>query len=235
VDVKISASIGENRVTIFGYTAPKIRVELSSQNVFDVTFSDSEGYYLFDKTLLPKNPGELCLSSLDDSGRRSLPTCIPAPPATNYHTDIGPIILPPTITLNSVDASGQSIPNSTVEIHFYQVKDNAPVFVKPAEAFALPVYSTQTDSTGNYSFSLPTAYQSNYRLYSTVKYSDNFSPKSNTLLYLLPTQNYTFIVVIFSLSIFIFLYLLFNYFKHKKHYYPAIFSYPLSLKRHIIN
>ena len=101
MDVKISASIGENRVSIFGYTAPKVRVELSSQNVFDVTFSNDEGYYLFDKTLLPKNPGELCLSSLDDSGRRSVPTCIPAPPATNYHTDIGPIILPPTITLDS--------------------------------------------------------------------------------------------------------------------------------------
>ena len=230
--VTVSASIGDNRVTIFGYTSPRTRVELSSRKVFAITYSDNTGYFVFDKTLLPKNPSELCLTAIEDCGRNSSPVCIPAPPASNYHTDIGPIILPPTIAIDSEHvvadsttiASGQSIPNSDIEIHLYQVSDRSVPFVKTAEAFGLPIFNTKTDKDGNYSFNVPTSYQSNYRLYSTVKYFEDFSPKSNTLTYLLPTQSnyYFFILILIPLFIFI---LLFR--RPKKHYYPAIFSYPL--------
>lgn len=225
--VSISAAIEDTRVTIFGYTSPAVRVELTSPKVFAVAYSDTTGYFIFDKTLLPKNPSELCLSSIDDNGRRSTPVCTPAPPATNYHTDTGPIILPPTFTLDSHTASGQSVPNSPIDIHLYQISNQAPLLVKPAQAFELPIFSITSDSQGNYSFSLPTAYASNYRLYSTVKYLDQPSPKSNTLIYHLPSPTVSYLLLSFYSTLLLFIILLYLYFKSKKHFYPALFSYPL--------
>jgi hypothetical protein len=245
-NVTITASIGENCVTIYGYTSPSSRVELTSTKVFAATYSDPAGYYIFDKTILPKDPGELCLSSLDDNSRRSTPVCIPAPPATNYFTNTGPILLPPTITLDSDNikpgattiASGQSIPGSQIDIYLYQVNNSAPIFPKSVQAFGLPVFSTVSDSTGNYNFNLPTAYSSDYRLYSTVKYLDSQSPKSNTLTYLLPSlfwlfwqQNSWLIITlaIFVITLTLFFYLIYIYYlaPPSKRYLPAIFSYPL--------
>ena len=93
--VNISASIGENEVTIFGYTSPNSKVELTGIDIYSLDYSDNSGYFEFNKLVLPKNPSELCLQSKDDSNRSSSLVCVPPPPATNYHTDIGPIILPP--------------------------------------------------------------------------------------------------------------------------------------------
>jgi len=195
-DVFISASIGENRVTIFGYCSPNSKVELSSVSVFDVTLSDSQGNFIFDRTFLPPNPSDLCLSFIDAEGRRSQPVCIPPPPPQNYHTDIGPILLPPPLSLDSENiapnsttlASGQSIPDSQIDIYFYQSDNQAPVFpVKDALAIALPIFSTHTDHLGNYSFNLPTTYSSDYRLYATTLLVDFPSPKSNTLAFSLPS------------------------------------------------
>ena len=191
----VTASIPENRVTIFGYTSPSSRVELSSSKVFAVTYSDQTGYYIFDKTILPRNPSDLCLISFDNHGRTTSPTCIPPPPLYNYHTDIGPILLPPTISLenNQIDpnstviSSGQAIPNSTVSINFYKVNNNGQSFVKEVQAYSLPSLTATTDSLGNFNLNLPTAYSSDYRLYASTKFQDNYSPKSNTLIYFLPS------------------------------------------------
>lgn len=226
--VSVSASIGENEVTIFGYTSPNSRVELTGINIYALDFSDDTGYFEFNKLVLPKNPPEFCLQSKDASNRSSSLICLPPPPATNYHTDIGPIILPPTVSLeqdkinpnSTVISSGQSIPKSTVTVYFYKVNDSAESFPKIAEAYSLPKIETTTDENGNYSINLPTAYSSDYRLYTSVKYDDNFSPKSNTLLYTMPSLFWLFIqqhiylailipVFIFSLILF-FLLLFFN-------------------------
>lgn len=255
--IVVSASIGENIVTIYGFTSPFSRVELSSPRVFAFTYSNDSGAFAFNKTLLPKNPSDLCLSSIDDNYRRTFPVCIPPPPPTNYHTDIGPIILSPTLTLDTdmikpnstTVASGQSLPNSKIEIYLYQVNSNALVFPwlsqaltkinHPIYAFSLPHYSLTADHKGNYSFNLPTAYSSNYRLYSTAKYLDQQSPKSNTLTYVLPSlfslfwqQNSWLIITlsIFVLTLFLFFYLIYIYYLAKPtvSYLPAIFSFPLA-------
>ncbi len=246
-NVKISASIGENEITLEGYSSPNSPIELeggqsqpiTSLNIFflkivqanDVriyakTYSDHTGYFIFNKIILPKNPSELCLVSTDPSGRKSTPVCIPPPPATNYHTDIGPVILPPTISLeqnqinpnSTVISSGQSIPNSPITVFFYKISDNAKSFPKTALAYSLPPLETTTDKKGNYNLSLPTAYSSDYRLYASVKYNDNFSPKSNTLLYFMPSLFWFFLkqhaylailLPIFILTLILFVLLLF--------------------------
>lgn len=242
----ITASIGENRVTIFGYTSPNSRIELSSPKVFAVTYSNQEGYFIFDKSILPRNPSDLCLISFDNHQRATSPICIPAPPPYNYHTDIGPILLPPTISLennqidpnSTVTSSGQAIPNSTVSIHFYKVNNSGPSFPKEAQAYSLPAITASTDLLGNFSLNLPTAYSSDYRLYASTKFNDNYSPKSNTLIYFLPSffslflQKYPFLYFLIPLFVIIinilcvYFYLKSDlYYLKSKIYLPAIANY----------
>ncbi|MFA5828542.1 MAG: hypothetical protein WC841_04280 [Candidatus Shapirobacteria bacterium] len=225
--VLVSASIGENEITVYGYTSPLSKVEMESTNVYSQTYSDTTGYFIFLKTLLPKLPSELCFRSTDDSFRQSVPVCIPPPPETNYHTETGPILLSPTLTIDTAKikpnstalASGQAIPDSEIKIEFFKVTNSALSFPKEVQAYSLPSLTTKTNTAGNYEFNLPTAYSSNYRLYTSVKYLDSNSPKSNTLLYTLPSlwwfywqQYYFFIVLIpvFLLTLFIFFILLFK-------------------------
>lgn len=246
--VHITATIGQNRVTITGFGPPHCVIELTSPRVYASVYSDPGGYFIFDRTLLPPNPGELCLSAVDDSNRRSNPVCIPPPPPSNYQTDIGPILLSPTLTLDrslikansTTIASGQSIPNSPVNIYLYQVNSEAFIFPQSVQAFSLPIFTVKTDALGNYSFNLPTAYSSNYRLYSAVIYQDNPSSKSNTLIYHLPSLLWLFWQqnswLIITLSIFIvtltfFFYLIHVYYLRlpKNNYLPALQIFPHSL------
>ena len=230
----VTASIPENRVTIFGYTSPNSRVELSSPKVFAVTYSDQTGYFIFDKTILPRNPSDLCLISFDNHGRTTSPTCIPPPPLYNYHTDIGPILLPPTISLendqidpnSTVISSGQAIPNSTVSINFYKVNNNGQSFVKEVQAYSLPSLTATTDGLGNFSLNLPTAYSSDYRLYASTKFQDNYSPKSNTLIYFLPSffslflLHYPFLYFLIPLFILLTIILITFFFRRSTIYNP---------------
>lgn len=254
--VSVSASIGENEVSIFGYTSPNSKVELTGINIYSLDYSDDTGYFEFNSLVLPRNSSELCLQSKDDSSRSSSLICTPPPPSTNYHTDIGPIILPPTVSLEqdnihpntTVISSGQSIPKSTVTVYFYKVNDSAQSFPKSALAYSLPKIETTTDEKGNYNINLPTAYSSDYRLYTSVTYNDNFSPKSNTLLYTMPSlfwlflQQHAYLMVllpIFIFSLLLFFLLLFlnspkvHNLKNKIKFLPAIRnSYPAIKLQH---
>lgn len=237
--VTISASIGQNQVTIDGYTSPQSRVELSSPRVFAVTYSDQEGYFLFDKTILPRDPSDLCLISIDNHNRHTLPICIPPPPPTNYHTNIGPVLLPPTISLendkinpnSTILTSGQSIPNSQVSIHFYKTNDKALSFPKQVQAYSLPSLSVKSDKDGNFNLNLPTAYASDYRLYASTKFKSDYSPKSNTLIYFLPSLFWLFLqqnayliyfIPIYLLTLSLFFYLIYTYKKSKPRHLPAV-------------
>jgi len=198
--VKVSALIGSGAVTIFGYTSPNSKVELSNPQIYDQTYSLPDGFFVFNRTVLPYTPLDLCLSSTDQSGRRTTPVCIPPPPPANFHSDIGPILLAPSLSLDrsdiapnsTIQASGQSIPNSEVSIYFFQTKDNAPSFPKEAQAFSLPKLTVSTEPDGSYSFTLPTAYASDYRLFSSAQFLDEPSPKSNILTFHLPSLWYLF-------------------------------------------
>lgn len=225
-NVNIYASIKGSEVTIFGQSSPNAKIELTGIDIYSLTFSQADGSFKFDKLILPQGKSELCLQAKDINGRNTVPICIPPPPIGNYHTDIGPILLPPTISLeqdkinpnSTVISSGQSIPNSPITIFFYKEKDNAKSFPKIAFAYSLPPLKTTSDNEGNYSLNLPTAYSSNYRLYSAVQYNENFSPKSNTLLYLMPSffslwfQQHPYLALllfIFILTLLLFFLLLF--------------------------
>lgn len=225
--VTVSAAIDPTRVTIFGYTSPLTRVELTSPRVFAATYSNDTGLFTFDKTLIPRPSGELCLTAIDDNSRHTPPLCFPPPPITNYHTDLGPFILPPTLTIADNSASGQSIPNSPLQIHFYQTHSKAPI----VNAFSLPTLQTTTDSHGNFDLNLISTYSTDYRLYATTLFADSPSPKSNTLAYSLPGQfNYLILLIpFFFLFVLVFCSL---FFFHKRiRYLPVAFSFPLALSK----
>jgi len=220
--VTISAKIPANAITIFGYTSPDSRIELSSSKTFAVTYSQSDGYFIFDHIILPRQSQDLCLTSQDESNRLNNPVCIPEPPLANSYTEIGPVLLSPTLSLDLQNqySSGQSIPNSTINVYLYQ--QSSPLsLVKKVEAFSLPIFETKTDSQGNYSLNLPNTVASNYRVFATTQYLDSNSPKSNTLLY---HPNYTISLLYFLIPILIIIISLIFIFKKKRHpFLPAIY------------
>lgn len=236
--VSVSAGIEEARVVIYGFTSPFARVELSNSKVFDVTYAKDNGYFEFDRIILPKNPGELCIVAVDDSNRYTSPVCVPPPPPTNYLTNIGPIVLPPTLTIDSstikanstTAASGQSVPYSVVNVYLYQADSRAPLLPKPAQAFGLPIFTTKTDREGNYDLNIPTTLSTDYRLFSTVDFASQSSPKSNTITYSLPQAfNLWIILTPFIFTILLFGYLTYLYYRQNHvRYLPAVFSYPLT-------
>lgn len=220
--VTISARIPANTVTLFGYTSPNSRIELSSTKTFAVTYSQSNGYFIFDQITLPRPSQDLCLTSQDESNRLSNPVCIPEPPKNNSYTEIGPILLSPTLSLDLKNqySSGQSIPNSNIQIYLYQQSSPFSI-VKTVQAFSLPILNTQTDSQGNYSLNLPNTVATNYRLFTTTQFLDTSSPKSNTLLY---HPDYTIFYLYFLIPILLIALSLFFIFKKTRHrFLPAIY------------
>jgi len=111
--IKVSATIGEPKLTLFGYTCAHCLVYLQGQRVFEETNADSSGFFEFTKIFLPlPNPDypELCLTSIDNQRQITFPTCLPPLPTGPYHIEIGPVLLPPTLTLSQ----GTFAPNQQV-------------------------------------------------------------------------------------------------------------------------
>lgn len=220
--VIISAQVPGNTITLFGYTSPNSKVELSNTKTFASTYSQEDGYFVFNSLNIPRLSQDLCLSAQDESNRPTHPVCIPEPPLTNSYTEIGPILLSPTISLDLKNqySSGQSIPSSTINIYLYQ--ESSPLsFVKQAEAFSLPILSTQTDSQGNYSLNLPNTVATNYRIFATTQFLENNSPKSNTLLYH-PAFHFSYLLFLIPLLIIIFSLLKLFPKKHRR-FLPALY------------
>lgn len=206
------------------------RVEVSNPKLYSVTYSDKKGYFIFDRIIIPKNSGEYCLISIDEFQRSSPSLCLPPPPQNNTLTDIGPIIMAPTLSQDKgskeLVTSGQSVPNSKVNIQLFQV-ESKPKLVKEVQAFSLPQFSTTTDQKGNFSLNLPTQYSSEYRYYATVITPDLLaSAKSNILWYQNPSTTNYLLFILLSIAVIIISTIIF-FTKYKKrpiiyHYLPAI-------------
>jgi hypothetical protein len=195
----VSATIpGTFELRIFGYSAPFSLVQLQSVRVFAQTSTDKDGYFIFNKILMSQEAKELCLYTLDSEKRSGFPLCISAP-LSDYNGEIGPLILPPTISLSNKViwqdktsyATGRTIPSSDVVISFFdrkpenlaQVMQNKlTAFLFPrVEASDLPKLVVKSDDKGLYSFTLPTTYTNSYRLFAKTVFDNTFSHKSQTL------------------------------------------------------
>jgi hypothetical protein len=220
--VTISASLGEPLLKLWGYGAPNSRIELTGNGVFEFTYTSSAGYFEFAKAYLP-SPSldlfypELCLTEIDALGRATPPTCIPALPATNLSYDIGPVILPPTISLDASNASGMTIPDSDVKIVLAEGEGAVGSIefdiVRTAKAYYIPNYTIRSDSRGYFSFNVPNTTPANWRVFAITNYAEGAtSPKSNTLTFSIVSPFLTtilsiwkFILSLLTLPIFIIL------------------------------
>ncbi len=191
--VTVSAYIGEPLISLYGYTAPLAEVELSANpNNSAQTKADQNGYFRFNQVYLSASTTEICLVSFDQSKRASAPTCIPAPAWPLNDKIIGPIILSPTLSLSkgtflkneTIEASGQSMPNTEIEVVFFKAKPTFWQRIWPlALAEALPTYTIKTDQNGNFSFNLPSNAPHTFRLFTQAKFNNSPSPKSPTLTF----------------------------------------------------
>jgi hypothetical protein len=196
--VTISVSLGEPVLKLWGYGAPSQRVELTGDRVTDIAYTRSDCYFEFLKTYLPQTSNlfypELCLTGIDLVGRATPPTCIPPLPVASSSYEIGPVILPPTISLdagvidisNQAGASGVTIPNSDIKIVLAEDRGDPDLsafsIVRPAKAYYIPSYTIRSDSVGNFSFNMPAGSPKTWRVFAITEYSQGAtSPKSNTL------------------------------------------------------
>lgn len=196
--ITVTATIGEPKLTLFGYTSPNALVELKGIRVSEDVIADQKGYFFFDRVFLPrptpKYP-ELCLNSIDTQSRISFPTCLPSLPTGPFDISIGPVLLPPTISLEKgnflpfqqVTAQGATIPNTEVAIYLYNADPSAGFkafwLISPVLAYSLPAYKIQADENGNFEFNLPANRPNLWRVFASSFYLGSPSPKSNTLTF----------------------------------------------------
>ena len=190
-EINNSVSIGEFHFNLYGYTSPQAVVTIDGQGIYDQSVSDNNGYYQFANRFSPFSPREACLSSKDQFGRVSSSICLPPFPV-KYDVNIGPVIIPPTISLDKdvyyigdkIILSGQTIPNSEVNLSMFTKNKTigdkllSTSLVKPVDAFTFPNISTKSDNKGNYSLSLPSQISQRYNIFSQTQYQKNSSPNS---------------------------------------------------------
>lgn len=200
-----SVSIGEFRFSLYGYTSPKAQVTFEGMGIFDQTIADDQGYFQFNNRFSPFSSREACLSSTDQFGRLSSPLCLPPFPV-NYNVSIGPVIMPPTLSLDKQDyfmgdqviLSGQAVPNTEVKLSVFgegnnkskaQMTKSKSIFdfgfrisdftlIKPVEAFSFPQLNITSDSKGNFSVNLPSFSPEKFRLFAQTDFKKSISPNS---------------------------------------------------------
>ena len=181
----VSVSIGEHYFSLFGYTSPHAYVTLEGQGIYDSTRANETGFFIFANSFSPFSPRPFCLQAQDQFGRLSKVICLPSFP-TDYNIRIGPVVLPPTLSLNKstylvgddVVLSGQSIPNSKVTLSYFTDKKGGLFSVN---AYTLPRLTIKTDDKGNYSVQLPSSGRMRYRVFTQSSLGKQNSPESVVL------------------------------------------------------
>lgn len=189
--IRVSASIGEFHFSLYGYSSPQALITFQGLGIFDQTYADKKGFFQFKNRFSPFSPREACLTAQDQFGRLTSPVCLPPFP-TNYNLSIGPVIIPPTISLDKgeywvgdeVILSGQTIPNTQVNLSLFTEKRGlglAHLLIPSVYAFSLPQLKTRSDDKGNFSISLPSATARKFRFFTTTSFKNQSSPKSLVL------------------------------------------------------
>lgn len=201
--IQLSVSIGEPKLSLFGYSSPQSLVQLGGNRVAEEVIADKEGYFFFDRIFLPlPNPEypELCLMAIDTQSRTSFPTCLPRLPIGPYHISVGPVLLSPTISLEKgiflsqeqIIAEGLTIPHAKVNIFLANDRNQKRFSLIPQTyAYSLPTYQTKADKNGHFEFNLPNEKESHWKLFAGATFQNSPTPKSNTLSFqIIPWWSY---------------------------------------------
>ena len=188
----------EEKLIIYGYAPSFSDVYMEGIGVSENTKTVGDGYFEFTNltfpTLLSGLVGhlypEICIWSKDLLDRKTPPTCIPPLSLAILTRKIGPVLLSPTLGIESskipqgkqVIAYGTTTPNTEVNI-FLANKDIKSIFqiIPEISAFSLPKYSITSNQKGYFEFTLPTSDSDSWKVYAASNYQGNNSPKSYTL------------------------------------------------------
>lgn len=192
----ISTVVGENYLYLSGYSSPFALIYLSSSigNIKNNTMADETGFFRFQFVFLPQKTGELCLIAEDLDGQASPPLYLPEPPA-NRNIHIENVLMPPTLSLfkgkanpNETNAAnGKTFPNSKILVYLYsdpyvsfwsKIKN---LIIRGVWAKTAPRLEVESDSSGNFEFSLPSVEPADQNLFVASLLYGNYSPKSFTL------------------------------------------------------
>jgi hypothetical protein len=201
-EVTVTASVGEPKLNLWGFTSPRSLIKLEGVGVSEETTADLEGYFFFDRAFLPQPLTrrltentwglgfvDLSLVGIDQTGRTTFPLSLPPLPVGPFEITIGPVLLGPTLSLEKgsflqreqIRASGSTIPNAEVSI-FLANEFGKSIFPQ-AQAYFLPKYQIQSDQFGNFEFNLPAGRPAKWRIFAAVSYFRSAGPKSNTLTF----------------------------------------------------
>ena len=173
VKTEVKAEIaGKFSLRLFGYTSADSLVQVLGVRTYAQGTSDRTGYFLFKDITIASEAKEICISAIDTERRSSFPLCI-ALPNTVKPTEIGPLLLSPTLSLSEANIwqnqqaglSGMTIPESEVIISFFEVSDSdtqraGPVaaasafsfpFIPSVFAAEVPILTAKADRKGRYS------------------------------------------------------------------------------------
>lgn len=199
-DIAVTATIGKSYLSIYGYGPIHSEVTLKGQGVSEKTISDETGLFRFGSVYnFTYSYPELCIQSSDAENRVTQPTCIPPLPNDNLIPfEVGPILLSPTLSLSNnkvaTDSesylSGKTTPNTEVNIFLAKNKQSLLLrsrkkrilsLVGAANAYNLPILSTISNEKGEFDINMPTSDIAEYKVFTSTKFNDNPSAKSNTL------------------------------------------------------
>lgn len=205
-DITNSATVGAPasaiKFLIYGYGQPEANIKMTGIGVSEMTETDANGYFEFVNPPFPYP--EVCFQATDTNNLFSQPVCIPSLAKKAFSPKVGPVILPPTLSVSDgitikeaqMTASGSTLPDSEVNI-FVAKKAGRNQFklVGEVSAFYLPVYKVKSDAKGNYEFSLPTHVSDEWKIFATAVFQGSPSPKSNTLTYYIKPTSYKLVEV----------------------------------------
>lgn len=194
--VKISASVGERKLTIFGWAPSESKIIVDGISVYDTITAAKDGYFTVSGIFLPTRTlyPEICLQAQDAEGRTTQPTCIPALPVGQYYYEVGPILLSPFLSLEKGEiikgdqavAYGKTTPQTQVDIFLAREKtasNSLFSLVRTAFAYNIPKYQIKSDENGNFEFNLPTEVADKWLVFAGANIQGSPSPKSNTLTF----------------------------------------------------
>jgi hypothetical protein len=180
--------------SLFGYTCPTCTVSVQNPGLYRSTKADPEtGKFEFSPTIPDTLVEDICLVAQDTLNRVTMPVCIPPPPP-NSKNAIGPVIMPPTVSINNnnfytgdrIIISGQTVPSTDIKLSFFtdEAKTSFMALLNPVRgvyAATLPKRDIRVDGQGNFTVNLPFEDPQYYRTFAQTVFEKAFSQKSVTL------------------------------------------------------
>lgn len=199
VEMTVSAYVGESEgkpsaFSLFGYTCPTCTVSVQNPGLYRSTDANSEtGKFEFASTFPSTLIEDICLVAQDKLNRVTMPVCIPPPPP-NSKIAIGPVIMPPTVSINNnnfftgdrIIVSGQTVPSTEIKLSFFTDESKTSFMarlnpIRETYAATLPKRDIKVDKQGNFTMNLPFEDPQYYRTFAQTVFEKAFSQKSVTL------------------------------------------------------